>query len=138
LALGYRLPGFYEPGTIRIAYQEQGFIGYLWSFPCVDHSSVGIGRLLPESRSADLRKRVDDFISNQYPGAGAGKEFYAALIPCLSRKSLLRQRVCGDKWALLGDAAGFTDGVTAEGLYYALRSAELLAESIRKRKAARL
>jgi flavin-dependent dehydrogenase len=40
--------------------------------------------------------------------------------------------VCGDNWALLGDAAGFTDAITAEGIYYALRSAELLAESIRR------
>jgi flavin-dependent dehydrogenase len=130
LALGYRLPGLLEPGTIRIAYQEQGFIGYLWSFPCADHASVGIGRWLPGTRSADLRRRVDEFIAAHYPGTGSEKEYYAALIPCLSRKSLIRQRVCGEKWALLGDAAGFTDGVTAEGIYYALRSAELHAESL--------
>ena len=130
LALGYRLPGVSEPGKIRIAYQERGFIGYLWSFPCADHASVGIGRWLPGTRSADLKRRVDEFISTHYPGAGSEKEFYAALIPCLSRKSLTRQKVCGANWALLGDAAGFTDGVTAEGIYYALRSAELLAESL--------
>jgi flavin-dependent dehydrogenase len=130
LALGYRLPGRLEPGTIRIAYQERGFIGYLWSFPCADHASIGIGRWLPGTRSADLRRRVDEFIAAHYPGAGSEKEYYAALIPCLSRKSLIQQRVCGEKWALLGDAAGFTDGVTAEGIYYALRSAELHAESL--------
>jgi flavin-dependent dehydrogenase len=32
-------------------------------------------------------------------------------------------------WALLGDAAGFADPVTGEGIYYALRSAELFSES---------
>jgi flavin-dependent dehydrogenase len=30
---------------------------------------------------------------------------------------------------LLGDAAGFADPVTGEGIYYALRSAELLAQA---------
>jgi flavin-dependent dehydrogenase len=30
---------------------------------------------------------------------------------------------------LLGDAAGFADPVTGEGIYYALRSAQLFAES---------
>jgi len=30
---------------------------------------------------------------------------------------------------LLGDAAGFADPVTGEGIYYALRSAELFAEA---------
>ena len=39
-------------------------------------------------------------------------------------------RVAGDGWAMIGDAAGFTDPITGEGLYYALRSGELLAEAI--------
>jgi len=37
--------------------------------------------------------------------------------------------VAGEGWALLGDAAGFADPVTGEGIYYALRSAELFAEA---------
>ena len=40
-----------------------------------------------------------------------------------------KRTVCGDDWALLGDAAGFADPVTGEGIYYALRSAELFAEA---------
>lgn len=131
LALGYRLPELYDPGVMHIAYQEIGFHGYIWSFPCVDHSSTGIGRLLPGIRSSDLKKRLEYFIDAHYPDAAAGRSFYAACIPCLSRDTLMNQTVCGENWALLGDAAGFTDGITAEGIYYAFRSAELLAESIR-------
>ena len=37
--------------------------------------------------------------------------------------------MAGEDWALLGDAAGFADPVTGEGIYYALRSAELFAEA---------
>jgi flavin-dependent dehydrogenase len=129
LALGYVLPGLYDPGTLLISFQESGFLGYLWSFPRVDHSSVGIFRWLPGAHAADLRKRVEGFIAAHYPGVGSEKRFYAARIPTLSRKSLVQQRVCGNKWALLGDAAGFADAITAEGIYYALRSAELLAEA---------
>jgi len=33
-------------------------------------------------------------------------------------------------WALLGDAAGFADPITCEGIYYALRSGELLARAL--------
>jgi flavin-dependent dehydrogenase len=44
----------------------------------------------------------------------------------------VQQRVCGDGWALLGDAAGFADAITAEGIFYALRSAELLAGAFRE------
>lgn len=132
LALGYVLPGLYDPGTLVISFQESGFLGYLWSFPRVDHSTVGIFRWLPGAHAADLRKRVESFIEAHYPGAGSDKTFYAARIPTLSRRTLIKQRVCGKGWALLGDAAGFTDAITAEGIYYALRSAELLAESIRR------
>ena len=31
---------------------------------------------------------------------------------------------------MLGDAAGFVDAITGEGLYYALRSAEMFSESL--------
>jgi flavin-dependent dehydrogenase len=37
-------------------------------------------------------------------------------------------RVCGDGWALVGDAAGYTDPFTGEGIYRAVRSGELLAD----------
>jgi flavin-dependent dehydrogenase len=131
LALGYMLPGRHDPDSVLIAFQESGFRGYIWSFPQVDHSSVGIGCWLPQSRSSDLRKRVADFIAKFYPDAGPERQFYAARIPCLSRESLNSQRVCGDRWALLGDAAGFADAITAEGIYYALRSAEIHADCFR-------
>ena len=38
--------------------------------------------------------------------------------------------MCGIDWALLGDAAGFADPITAEGIYFSLRSAEILGESL--------
>jgi flavin-dependent dehydrogenase len=56
-------------------------------------------------------------------------ERYAARIPGLNDKTWDTRRVCGEGWALLGDAAGFADPVTGEGIFYALRSAELFAES---------
>jgi len=65
-------------------------------------------------------------------------ERYAARIPGLAPQTWDTRRACGGNptgssddppWALLGDAAGFADPVTGEGIYYALRSAELFAES---------
>ena len=130
LALGFYLPGLYHPDTVLALFQESGFQGYLWSFPRVDHSSVGILRRLPYAKAQDLRRRVVEFIGNRYPGPARDLRFYAARIPCLSRETLKKQRVCGPNWALLGDAAGFADAITAEGIYFALRSAELLANSL--------
>jgi flavin-dependent dehydrogenase len=59
-------------------------------------------------------------------------ERYAARIPGLAPETFDKRRAAGDTWALLGDAAGFADPVTGEGIYYALRSAELFAESFLK------
>ncbi len=131
LALGYYLPGMHHPDRIVILFQENGFPGYLWSFPRVDHASVGILRRLPGVRAADLRRRVAAFISQRYPDAAVSEtSFYAARVPCLRKSTLSSQRVCGRNWALVGDAAGFVDPITAEGIYFALRSARLLGESI--------
>ena len=56
-------------------------------------------------------------------------ERYAARIPGLSPRTWDTRKACGEGWALLGDAAGFADPVTGEGIYYALRSAELFAQT---------
>jgi flavin-dependent dehydrogenase len=56
-------------------------------------------------------------------------ERYAARIPGLEPRTWDHRHACGEQWALLGDAAGFADPVTGEGIYYALRSAELFADA---------
>ncbi len=97
----------------------------------MDHASIGIIRRLADARATDLRRRVAEFILMRYPSASfADMQFYAARVPCLRRRTLANQRVCGRNWALLGDAAGFADAITAEGIFFALRSAEILGEAI--------
>ena len=130
LALGYYIPGCHHRNSVMTAFQEPGFQGYLWSFPRVDHSSVGILRWLPAANAADLRTRLRGYIGAAYPEAAGQGRFYAACIPCMDRRHLNEQHVCGPTWALVGDAAGFADPITGEGIYYALRSAELLAEAV--------
>ena len=83
--------------------------------------------------------RANIWGSLQKPGAAAIEknlretaERYAARIPGLADKTWDTRRACGEGWALLGDAAGFADPVTGEGIYYALRSAELFAETFVK------
>jgi flavin-dependent dehydrogenase len=56
-------------------------------------------------------------------------ERYAARIPGLEPRTWDTRHACGERWALLGDAAGFADPVTGEGIYYALRSAELFTDA---------
>ncbi len=62
-------------------------------------------------------------------GLEKSAERYAARIPGLEPRTWDHRHACGERWALLGDAAGFADPVTGEGIYYALRSAELFADT---------
>ena len=125
--------GYYVPGTqdyIEIQFLKQ-FEGYIWVFPRTDHLSVGIcGKIASEGTPA-LRRRLEDYMArHSIPTEGAS--FYCHLLPSLSRHSFEQNRVAGDGWMAAGDAAGLVDPLTGEGLYYALRSADLLAACVRE------
>ena len=62
-------------------------------------------------------------------------ERYAARIPKLRQTTFQQRQIADSNWALLGDAAGLADPITGEGIYYALRSAELFANSYLSGKA---
>jgi len=102
--------------------------GYIWVFPRSDHFSVGICGCMQGANTAKLRQVLEDSL----PEFGLnldGAKLYAHIIPALTPKAL-QGPFSGDGWALIGDAAGFVDPITGEGIYYSLRSAELLAEAL--------
>ena len=152
VAFGYRAP-LPEQGEVPtvIAFLP-GWVGYAWAFPRLDHISFGIATtqdafehkaldaLLWQFMIGYYRQRDDGkaniWKTSQEPGGiaieknlRATAERYAARIPGLADQTWDKRRACGDGWALLGDAAGFADPVTGEGIYYALRSAELFADA---------
>lgn len=123
--------GYFVPGSQ--AHLEIGFLknfeGYVWVFPRPDHLSVGICAK-PASEPAPLsRQRLDRFMEERVISR-SGAQFFSHLLPLLSVEAFREQCVAGEGWAAVGDAAGLVDPITGEGIYYALRSAELLAESL--------
>jgi flavin-dependent dehydrogenase len=60
--------------------------------------------------------------------ATKGATFFGHVLPSLERKSWRRNRVAGDGWVAVGDAAGLVDPITGEGLYYAIRSGDLASQ----------
>jgi flavin-dependent dehydrogenase len=56
---------------------------------------------------------------------------YAHTIPSLTSDPASLVEIAGPRWALVGDAAALADSITGEGIYYALRSAEVLADTLR-------
>jgi flavin-dependent dehydrogenase len=56
--------------------------------------------------------------------------YYGHVLPSLESRAWKQNRVAGDGWMAVGDAAGLVDPITGEGLYYALRSADLAAQAM--------
>jgi flavin-dependent dehydrogenase len=123
-ALGYYIPG--ERDRIDIQFLTK-LEGYIWVFPRCGHLSVGIcGKGEPASA---LRARLERYMDEQGLSK-QGATFYSHLLPCLDTPAWKRNRVSGEGWAAIGDAAGLVDPITGEGLYYAVRSADLATKAI--------
>jgi geranylgeranyl reductase family protein len=152
VAFGYRTPLNEADEAPTVIAFLPGWAGYAWAFPRLDHISFGIATAQDAFEHKTLDQMLWDFMVGYYreresasassshkglslEGVGeieerlrASAERYAARIPGLAPETLDARRAAGVDWALLGDAAGFADPVTGEGIYYALRSAELFAE----------
>jgi flavin-dependent dehydrogenase len=150
VAFGYRAPlPAIDVAPTAVAFLP-GWVGYAWAFPRPDHISFGIATTQDAFEHEPLDALLWQFMIGYYEQCDGKKvkfwqngtslersrvhdhlrataERYAARIPGLAAKTWDSRKVSGDDWALLGDAAGFADPVTGEGIYYALRSAELFA-----------
>jgi geranylgeranyl reductase family protein len=123
-ALGYYVPGQREQIDIQFLPELDG---YIWIFPRCGHLSVGVcGKGEPASA---LRLRLERYMADKGLSK-KGSTFYSHLLPALETRAWKRNRVSGDGWLAIGDAAGLVDPITGEGLYYALRSADLAVQSI--------
>ncbi len=121
-ALGYYVPRNQEHIDIQFL---QNLEGYIWVFPRCGHLSVGIcGKGEP---AAALRARLERYMSEKgIPFKGAS--FFGHVLPALSSRGWRHNRVAGDGWVAVGDAAGLVDPITGEGLYYAMRSGDLASQ----------
>jgi len=123
-ALGYYVPGNQEQVDIQFLPHLEG---YIWVFPRCGHLSVGIcGKGEPAS---SLRKRLEDYMCEKGLSS-KGASFYSHLLPSLETAAWKKNRVSGEGWLAVGDAAGLVDPITGEGLYYAIRSADLAAKAL--------
>lgn len=126
MTLGYFVPT--EEDIIKIKFLKQ-FEGYLWSFPRADHLSVGICGRMGQTSSQELRRHLSDFVEEEkIPMNGA--RFFSHVLPSPQAQTIRGRRIVGRNWGMAGDAAACVDPITGEGLYYALRSGDLLAQAL--------
>jgi len=124
---------FARGGSPMVVRFLPGLAGYLWLFPRPDHVGVGICAPLAAVPTRALVNRLEAEVARHFPALlEAGGERYAHTIPSPSTDPACLLEIAGARWALVGDAAALADPITGEGIYYALRSAELLAETLRR------
>jgi flavin-dependent dehydrogenase len=126
LTFGYYVPA--REDLLRVQFFED-FEGYAWAFPRPAHLSVGICGKIGEDSMAGLRDRLHGFM-RRFGYSPEGAQAYSHLLPALSVDTWGGLRLGGAGWALAGDAGGLVDPITGEGIYYAMRSGERLAESL--------
>jgi len=121
--------GFFIPASLdRI---ETKFFrdarGYLWFFPRPDHLSVGLclwGGETSGAQGRETRARLLELLESYYPDLEPARgKGYGAFIPTILNPDCWKVPRGGRDWALVGDAGGFVDAITGEGIFYALRSA---------------
>jgi len=105
------------------------FPGYVWSFPRLDCLGVGAGSI---ESGRNLKAEIEKFMNDFYPGRKQIGPIQGALLPYMAGRETYCEKRTGDGWALIGDAAGFCDTLTGEGILYAVWSADLLADAFLK------
>jgi geranylgeranyl reductase family protein len=126
ITLGYFVPT--QEDMIKVKFLKK-FEGYLWSFPRADHLSVGICGKMAQNSSALLRQHLDQFVAEEKINL-EGAKLYSHVLPSPRAQTIRDRRIVGRNWAMAGDAATCVDPVTGEGLFYALKSGDLLAQSL--------
>jgi len=125
--------GWFARGTSSMVVRfTPGLDGYLWLFPRPDHVGVGICAPLASVPTRDMLTRLETEATRHFPALvddEAGRYAHTIPSPSVDPQSILE--IAGERWALVGDAASLADPITGEGIYYALRSAVVLAETLR-------
>ena len=128
---GYFIPG--RSSLMQIQFLK-GITGYIWVFPRADHVSAGIAGKMGETSASELRRRLERWLEEQWLEESGfhldGARFYSHILPSFRAQTFETLEVRGEGWAMIGDSAGLVDPITGEGLYYALRSAELCADAL--------
>jgi flavin-dependent dehydrogenase len=132
MAAGWFAPGV-SPMVVRFT---PGLAGYLWLFPRRDHVGIGICAPLGSVPTRAMVDRLEAEVARSFPAfTDPDADRYAHTIPSPSADARSILELAGERWALVGDAAALADPITGEGIYYALRSAHVLADTLRAGRA---
>jgi geranylgeranyl reductase family protein len=100
--------------------------GYGWIFPKSDHLNVGIFSIFP---SSNIKTALASFMSRYRSLSEPSRvQHLGYCIPLRNRLGLYQLK---NIW-LLGDAAGFAESFYGEGIYFALKSAQVASVALKQ------
>jgi flavin-dependent dehydrogenase len=100
---------------------------YGWVFPKEDHLNVGVGGFGYHSDFGRYLKRYDrEHLNRRVPGRVRVRKSFGYVLPLRRRNAPIQKGHA----LLIGDAAGLVEAFTGEGIYYAVRSAQIAAQAI--------
>ncbi len=98
--------------------------GYAWVFPKQQHLSIGVLSMV--RRGSDLKQAMTHYLDLLGCGPVTQIERHGFVIPIRPRRGPFADK----RILLVGDAAGFADPVTGEGISFAARSGLMAAQSL--------
>lgn len=123
-----------RPDVLWVAYAHAGLDGYAYIFPKTRHVNVGIGCLLSHYDAAVTeapyvlqQQFVESLVARgALDGTSERRHFTPFLIPVGGPLA----RTHTPRVLFAGDAGGFVNAITAEGIYYAMVSGELAGRAV--------
>lgn len=107
--------------------------GWCWRIPLQGRTSVGVvvNKKKLQEYGSTLEEQFDNYLANdpKLRSAFKGAERISE-IQKYSNYQLQSNRVVGENWALIGDAAGFLDPVFSSGLYFSMKYSSELAKAL--------
>lgn len=123
-----------RPDVLWVAYAYNGLDGYAYVFPKSAHVNVGIGCLLSHfDREVDappyaLQERFVASLVDR--GVLHGRSDRRCFTPFLIPVGGPLPQTAAGRVLFAGDAGGFVNAITAEGIYYAMASGELAGRAV--------
>jgi geranylgeranyl reductase family protein len=125
---------FTKKRLVHLFIKAQGIAGYGWMFPKKNCVNIGIGEFqsaIPKSKSkTPLKETYEAFIANLKEKRLLPEDFPVENLKGAILPIFPLENTYGDRVILCGDAAGFINPITGEGIYYAMASGQIAANVI--------
>jgi geranylgeranyl reductase family protein len=125
---------FTKKRLIYLFIKAHGIVGYAWVFPKKNTVNIGIGEfqsaVSKERPRIPLKETYEKFIATLKEQKLLPTEFPIENLKGATLPIFPLENTCSDRVLLCGDAAGFINPITGEGIYYAMVSGKIAADVI--------